>query len=342
MNNIKTWDSKRITTFIKFDAMYNLPKGTAKQGFADNRKNYVQGVDFAPVQIGEYMKRFPNERRMGNPSYTMIILYDGGVQKLADYFGKTSAEADDEITGEEANALTVFTYEGRNVRTIMIDGEPWWVLKDVCDVLHLTNARVVAENQLDEDEVSKTYVGVATGTKADGSPALQQKEVHIISESGLYSLIMRSNKPEAKAFKRWVTHEVLPAIRKTGSYKREEVKIDIEDVEIMTKRDWLTVLTALAKVSNEALPMFKKILDKIAPDENFFDNVTKTTVRVAVPENFAEQLKKALTESGMTQSQLADKADLPKSGVSQYLSGKTVPNEKSYEKIKNALTFNFN
>ena len=85
------------------------------------------------------------------------------------------------------------------------NGEPWWVAKDVCDVLTLTNP-TEAIRALDVDEKSTLRI-------SEGGP-----EVNIINESGLYSLIIRSNKPEAKKFKRWVTEDVLPSIRKTGSY----------------------------------------------------------------------------------------------------------------------------
>lgn len=99
----------------------------------------------------------------------------------------------------------VFNYQENPVRIIVRDGEPWWVLKDVCDVLGLSNPTIVA-SRLDTDEVTKFGLGGLSG------------ESNIVSESGLYNVILRSDKPEAKAFKRWITHEVLPAIRKTGTY----------------------------------------------------------------------------------------------------------------------------
>jgi prophage antirepressor-like protein len=106
------------------------------------------------------------------------------------------------------NELTLFTgKEGFKVRIIMRDGEPWFVAKDVCDILGHTNNRKAVE-MLDDDEKDVTKVYTPGGLQ----------EMNIVSESGLYALIFRSNKPEAKAFRRWVTHEVLPAIRKTGSY----------------------------------------------------------------------------------------------------------------------------
>ena len=105
------------------------------------------------------------------------------------------------------NELQVFDFNKHTVRVIMQGNEPWWVAKDVCDVLGLTNSRMALE-ALDEDEKGVSKVYTLGG----------EQDMNIISESGLYTLIMRSNKPAAKQFKRWVTHDVLPSIRKTGSY----------------------------------------------------------------------------------------------------------------------------
>ena len=88
-----------------------------------------------------------------------------------------------------------------------VNGEPWFVAKDVCECLDIGNSRD-AVAALDEDEKGVDSIDTPGGAQ----------EMSIISEAGLYSLILRSRKPEAKAFKRWITHEVLPAIRKTGGY----------------------------------------------------------------------------------------------------------------------------
>ena len=114
-----------------------------------------------------------------------------------------------------ANDLQVFNFEQQSVRVILQDGEPWWVAKDVADVLGIVNSRD-AVSALDDDE--KNTVGISDGKR--GNPNMT-----IISESGLYTLIMRSNKPEAKRFRKWVTSEVLPSIRKTGSYSVNNKKI---------------------------------------------------------------------------------------------------------------------
>lgn len=107
------------------------------------------------------------------------------------------------------NKVTIFKYEeSKLVRTMNVSGEPWFVLKDVCDVLGLsTPARVV--ERLDSDEVSQAHLIDSMG---------RSQEMTIISESGLYNVILRSDKPEAKPFRKWVTAVVLPSIRKNGGY----------------------------------------------------------------------------------------------------------------------------
>ena len=129
------------------------------------------------------------------------------------------------------NQLQVFFYEGIDVRTVQWGAEIWWVLKDVCDVLGLSNSRIVAD-RLDEDDVSQTYITDSLG---------RQQQTSIVNESGLYNVILRSDKPEAKKFKRWVTREVLPTIRKHGAYLTP-AKLE----ELMNDPDaWIKVLTAL-------------------------------------------------------------------------------------------------
>ena len=107
--------------------------------------------------------------------------------------------------------LQVFNYEDRNVRTVIKDGEPWFIAKDVCDILGIKNSRD-AMTRLDEDEKADVVLN-------DGR---QNRAMTIINEPGLYNLILRSDKAEAKTFKRWITHEVLPAIRKTGVYDQNK------------------------------------------------------------------------------------------------------------------------
>lgn len=105
------------------------------------------------------------------------------------------------------NELQIFNYNGLQVRTVEKNGEPWFVLKDVCEILGIANPRNVSD-RLDDDE---------KGVRQIDTPGGEQR-MTIINESGLYNVILRSDKPEAKPFRKWVTAEVLPSIRKTGGY----------------------------------------------------------------------------------------------------------------------------
>ena len=102
-----------------------------------------------------------------------------------------------------SNSLQLFQNAGFKVRVIMRDSEPWFVAKDVCECLDLANSRD-AVSRLDDDEK-----GVGKADTPGGS-----QDMMLISESGLYTLVMRSNKPDAKVFRKWVTSEVLP----TGTF----------------------------------------------------------------------------------------------------------------------------
>lgn len=111
------------------------------------------------------------------------------------------------------NELTVFNNEEfGEIRTITIDGEPWFVAADVCGALEIRNP-TDAMRRLDADE--RTLVSIEGAS--NGLP------VNAVNEPGLYTLILGSRKPEAKAFKRWVTHDILPTIRKTGGYMTDEL-----------------------------------------------------------------------------------------------------------------------
>ena len=126
--------------------------------------------------------------------------------------------------------LQVFSYEGNKVRTVQKGSEILWVLKDVCGILRIEKYRDAAA-RLDDDEREPVLVDTLGG----------RQEMIAVTESGLYSIILLSRKPEAKKFKRWVTHEVLPTIRKHGAYvtpaKLEELMNDPDS--------WIKVLTAL-------------------------------------------------------------------------------------------------
>jgi len=166
----------------------------------------------------------------------------------------------------------VFTYGETQVRTVVQDGEVWFVAKDVCDVLEITNP-TMALQRLDEDERSKFNLG-------------RQGETNVVNEAGLYSLILGSRKPEAKQFKRWVTHEVLPSIRKHGAYMTDEVlERSIQDPDYM-----IGLLTALKQERQKWLEAEKTV--------NILMHVNKTYTATEIAKELgfksAQQLNKDL------------------------------------------------
>ena len=112
-----------------------------------------------------------------------------------------------------------------SVRVVADDNNnPWFVAKDVCDVLTITNSRDAIAN-LDEDEKGVSVVATPSG----------KQEMNLVTESGLYSLIFQSRKPEAKKFRKWVTSEVLPSIRKTGGYSNGNNQNDSQLIDVLIR-----------------------------------------------------------------------------------------------------------
>jgi len=128
------------------------------------------------------------------------------------------------------SVLRTFKFNNEELRIIDRNGNPWFVNNEVCKILELANPPQVA-SRLDDDEKANIII-------SDGS---QGRQMTIISESGLYSLVMTSIKPEAKEFKKWVTSEVLPSIRKTGAYSREW--LETRERGIPVRNDFTAELT---------------------------------------------------------------------------------------------------
>lgn len=118
------------------------------------------------------------------------------------------------------NEIQLFTDGEFNMRTAVVDGEPLFCLADVCKALDIQNPSKVAQ-RLDDDERTKLELG-------------RQGETNFITESGLYAVILRSDKPNAKGFRRWVTSEVLPSIRKTGNYSAKPMTTE-EKIKLLAQ-----------------------------------------------------------------------------------------------------------
>ena len=163
------------------------------------------------------------------------------------------------------SALEVFTYSDQTVRTVLIDGEPWFVAKDACEVVGISKHRD-AVAQLDPDERASVAVDTLGGAQMMAA----------ISESGLYALMLISRSPKARDFQRFVTHEILPTIRKTGSYSTTSALTNDQIVQ-----QALTIMVARtseleAKVAEDA--------PKVAYVEEFVDDDDVVLFQVAASE----------------------------------------------------------
>ena len=171
------------------------------------------------------------------------------------------------------NALQIFkSHEFGEIRTTIQNGEPWFVAADVCKALDIENNRK-ATNRLDDDEKSDV-------TLSDGS---QMRHMTAVNEAGLYSLVLGSRKPEAKAFKRWITHEVLPSIRKTGGYITGQE--GLSDTELLEK----AVLVAQRRIAER-----DKQIERMKPAQIFADAVCASEQSILVGD-----LAKLLRQNGI-------------------------------------------
>ena len=163
------------------------------------------------------------------------------------------------------------------IRTLTIDGEPWFVAADVCKALELGNPSMTVE-RLDADEKGISSIDTLGG----------KQRMAIINEPGLYSVILCSRKPEAKAFKRWITHEVIPAIRKYGGYMTKSLLEQVLENPNLIYEFARRMLAEQQK--NERL---KQELDRAKPKADYYDafihpesctNIRATAKELKVPE----------------------------------------------------------
>lgn len=174
-----------------------------------------------------------------------------------------------------SNDLVKFEFEGRGVRTVVIEDEPWFVAKDVCEILGIVDPSSALRN-LDEDEARQLPRTISGGDK-------QLRGMIAVSESGLYALIFKSRKENAKRFRKWVTAEVLPQIRKTGSYSvtQKAPQTYIEALEALIEAEKAKQLlledkTELEVRLDEAKEWYSiKRMEKLNPGKKFLWGLLK-------------------------------------------------------------------
>lgn len=173
------------------------------------------------------------------------------------------------------NELQLFNFENHEVRSLLINSEPWFIGKDVAETLGYTDTnQAIRKHVDDEDKLSRRFDGSGQG-----------REMTVINESGLYSLVLSSKLPSAKKFKRWVTSEVLPALRKTGQYQVKE----LSGQELMAK--------ALIEAQS-VLAAKDKQIEEMKPKVVFADAVATSHTSILVGE-----LAKILKQNGIDMGQ---------------------------------------
>ena len=172
------------------------------------------------------------------------------------------------------NTPQIFSFEKNEVRTVLVDDEPYFVGKDVADVLGYSNTAKAIRDHVDiEDRRSERIVHPSGGTQ----------DSVVINESGLYSLILKSKLPSAKKFKRWVTSEVLPAIRKHGGYLTQE-KIE----EALLNPDTIIQLATNLKQEREKVAVLEQQVAEYEPKIGYLDMILTTTDTVATSQIAAD------------------------------------------------------
>lgn len=162
------------------------------------------------------------------------------------------------------NDVQLFTYENSPARVVMINGQAWWVAKDVCDILGYSNVTDALNRHLDDDERANLAIH-------EGS---QRRNMNIINESGLYCLILRSNMPKAKEFRKWVTNTVLPQVMRNG-LPEPDVKQTIEQVILAAK-----IIFETARIKDNQLTL---ALDKVAARYTGYSMLDAANITLVAP-----------------------------------------------------------
>lgn len=217
------------------------------------------------------------------------------------------------------NELQVFTNpEFGQVRTLTIEEEPWFVGKDVAVALGYSVARKAIYDHVDDEDKRGFQIGTPSG----------EQTMTIINESGLYGLIFGSKLESAKRFKHWVTHDVLPAIRKTGTYSVNP------KARALTTDDYMKAAQLAATCRNERLPYVLGFLEQAG------FNIPEVTTPPPADDGPIDctMIQKLMDAAGVTQDELSRRTNICKASLSYYRRGIHKPPRERYQIIINALT----
>ena len=229
------------------------------------------------------------------------------------------------------NELQIFDNpEFGKIRGLMLDGDPWFVGKDVATALGYSNPRDALARHVDSED--KNTVAFHDGIQ--GNPNMT-----IINESGLYSLILSSKLPTAKRFKHWVTSEVLPAIRKTGRYEMEvpAAPARYAPTRPLTTDDYEDAARTIAKCHNSRLPLVLDLLKKAGYDLAPIERAKQEAPPTWRDEREARRAHMVALLNQFSLPELCRRLGLSKSTVQYYRTGEFVPRMDRYRAIVHIL-----
>jgi prophage antirepressor-like protein len=216
------------------------------------------------------------------------------------------------------NELQVFeNSEFGKVRTLIINEEPWFVGKDVADILGYSNSRDALVKHVDNEDKGVAKCDTLGGTQ----------ELTVINESGLYSMILSSKLPTAKRFKHWVTSEVLPALRKTGRY---EIKKQYHPTRPLTTDDYEEAAKTIAKCHNSRLLIVIDLYKKAGFD---IETMSESELKLQPQRNDADKAKLVELLNRYSLTELCNKLPICKSSIYYYRIGKCFPHTERLEEI---------
>ena len=222
------------------------------------------------------------------------------------------------------NELTVFQNPDFGaVRSLTMDGEPWFVGRDVATALGYKKPQNAILSHVDDEDKKDALI--------QGTPGGEQIMI-VINESGLYSLILSSKLPDAKKFKRWVTSEVLPAIRKNGRYDA------VSPADRLTPDDYIRAASIVAKCNDRRLPVALKLLESAGISPEILKGFQKDRESPKKDKITADELAHLQTVlSCYTVRQAAELVNLSPGLISFYRRGLRLPSRERYEKMVSTL-----
>lgn len=232
------------------------------------------------------------------------------------------------------NEIQIFNNpEFGDIRTLLIDEEPWFVGKDVASVLGYQNGSRDINRHVDSEDRMKYQNGTAPILDALG----RAQNTTIINESGLYSLILSSKLPSAKKFKRWVTSEVLPALRKSGKYEMHVPKVQQRE---LTMDDYIRAASIIANCKNERMPTVMALLEKGGIEIPALEDVESKRKAVSEYEETGETaslINIAINDYGLTQNRIGKLCGLQGTQIMRIRTGQQKPRKDRARVIQDAI-----